>query len=137
MRNLRGLLLDDVDRHLLESHQWHFHPSGKTTYVRGYEKGKRKDGLIYLHRLIMKAKPDEEVDHKNHSGLDNRRGNLVLTNRTGNNHNRRGVKGYHFHQNAYRAEIWKCGKKYYLGRYRTKEEARRAYLRKKRELVES
>jgi len=50
------------------------------------KRGKRE--RILLHRLIIKAKEHEIVDHENNNTLDNRNCNLRITDPTGNARNR-------------------------------------------------
>ncbi|KKN79020.1 hypothetical protein LCGC14_0344960 [marine sediment metagenome] len=50
--------------------------------------------VVYMHRLIMKAKPKEQVDHKNHDTLDNRRENLRIVTNQQNSWNSRGAKSF-------------------------------------------
>jgi len=61
----------------------------KTVYA---ARNTRQDGKykrLYLHRVIMKAPKDKEVDHISGNTLDCRRVNMRLTNRYGNMRNRR------------------------------------------------
>lgn len=44
---------------------------------------------IYMHRFILSASKGEEVDHRNHDGLDNRRSNLRLATKSQNHGNER------------------------------------------------
>jgi len=67
-------------------------------YAKGTEyywdkNGERKGKIHYLHRDIMDAKKGEYVDHiehKPHSSLDNRKGNLRITDNVQNNENKNG-----------------------------------------------
>lgn len=85
-----------------------------------------------LHRFLFDY-PDEEIDHKNHNGLDNRRSNLRLTNRVQNGFNRcgaminskSGIRGVFWHK---RDKLWIVkvtikGKSHRVGGYKSKEEA--------------
>ena len=86
--------------------------------------GKRK--TVFLHRAILDAPGEMEVDHVNGNGLDNRRDNLRLATRTQNNHNRRigtdnrsGFNGVSW-SNTYhkwRATIGINGKRLHVGYY--------------------
>lgn len=49
--------------------------------------GNRK--TLYLHRVITNAQPDQEVDHRNHNTLDNRKRNLRIVTQQENLANRR------------------------------------------------
>jgi len=72
---LSDLLVSKADRHLLRKYQW---SSGE--YINAKSGGRK----IYLHRLIAKAGPGQEVDHINGNKLDNRRRNLRLCTRAEN-----------------------------------------------------
>ena len=89
-----------------------------------------------MHRLILCVEKGREVDHLNHNGLDNRRANLRIVNRSGNNLNRRNVRGYYYERSTgrYRAQIEHGKRRLNLGRFDTALEARRAYLLAKGEL---
>lgn len=77
-------------------------------------------GAILLHRLIMDAPKDLQVDHINHDKLDNRKSNLRLCTRCENQRNRKCL-GVWFRKDTKKwiAEIQ--NKK--LGHFETKEEA--------------
>ena len=141
---IKGLkvLFDDIDKDVIDQYQWHLHVTPTVNYARGYKKGNRASGLVYMHRLILGAERWQDVDHANGSGLDNRRENIRLCNRTQNNANRHvsssatGVKGIHLesYTGKWRAEIQHLGKRYKLGRFVNKEDAAKAYIDKAREL---
>jgi hypothetical protein len=117
-----SVFVSDEDAGLLESHQWHIHRSGTKLYVRGYPRGSRKNGLVYLHRVILSGVP--EVDHRDGDGLNNRRANLRPATRSQNCSNK-SVKGVHFdgRTQKWRAEVQFCGTRYRLGRFATQQEA--------------
>lgn len=129
------IYVDKEDFHFLESHNWYIHKSNTKLYLRGYLKGHRKNGLVYLHRLILNG---SEIDHIDGNGLNNERKNLRVCDRTHNNGNRvdYGSKGVHYDSltKKYRAMIWFKGKKYCLGRFSNFEEAKIAYNKKSKEL---
>ncbi len=135
----RFALVDDADVPLLERYTWHVHVSLHTVYARGYIRGQREGGLVYMHRLLMGATRGQEVDHINGDGIDNRRANLRFCTRGQNNANRhRGSphKGVHFETatQRWRAEIQSRGRRYKLGRFDTMEEAVEVYRAKAREM---
>jgi hypothetical protein len=98
---------------------------------------------IPMHRWLMKAPRNKLVDHRDHNGLDNRRTNLRLATPRENAQNRRamltsrlGLKGVYRHKDrdVFEAAIRHKGKQFYLGRFKRKDDAARAYDKKAREL---
>jgi len=96
--------------------------------------GKRRK--IQMHRLILDAPKEMQVDHINHNTLDNRKSNLRLCTPYQNQYNSRkqrnntsGFKGIYKNKNGLRwiAKIQFCGKGQYLGTFDTREEAHAAY----------
>ncbi len=101
------------------------------------------DGQIYLaHRLAwlwMTGKwPSDDIDHANLDRSDNRWSNLREATRSQNRanapihaHNKVRLKGVYRApaklDKPFRAEIRKDGKRYFLGYFKTKEEAHAAY----------
>jgi len=72
--------VDEGDYELVSSFSWHGIPAAQRIenwYARTGEG-------IYMHRLIMSAASGEEVDHRDHNGLNNTRGNLRLCTRQQN-----------------------------------------------------
>jgi len=88
-------IVSSCDYARVSKHSWHVHMSRGTKkkpgqpYARATIKGKK----VYLHRFLMDCPEGMEPDHKNHQTLDCRRENLVITDRTTNNRNRRGNYG--------------------------------------------
>ena len=88
---------------------------------------------LWMHSFILGCKKGEEGDHKNHDTLDNRRENLRKATRSENARNMRistntsGYRGVCWHQNRWVAMIKIHQKPIYLGRFRSKEDAARAY----------
>ena len=65
-------LVDAPDLALVSGHTWR--PlRGHNGKVYAYA---NRNGLIYMHRLILGTPPGMETDHRNGDGLDNRRANL-------------------------------------------------------------
>jgi hypothetical protein len=129
----RGLvtLVDDEDFEWLSTMKWHAATHGS----RGQWSAGAGHRTIRMHRLIMSAPVGMQVDHINGDPLDNRRCNLRLCTRRQNQGNRRsvsnclGVKGVTLLRGAFVAAIRVHGKLKYLGAYKTKEDAARAYDR--------
>ena len=105
------------------------------------------DGRLYLaHRLIWMfvtgEVPPEFLDHKNGKRTDNRFKNLRVVTKSGNQQNMRtarrdsstGILGVMpGRMGKWRAEIRVGGKSKYLGEFKSKKEARAAYVAAKRE----
>lgn len=83
-------LIDESDLSNVLGRRWWAHRVGRTWYVEtkaADASGKRQTKR--LHRLLMNAAGDAEVDHVNGDGLDNRRCNLRLATHAENGRNRR------------------------------------------------
>jgi len=81
--------LEDLD--LVTQYTWNI--NRKTRYIIAMTREGREDSkTIYLHRLLMKAQPGDEIDHINRIKSDNRRKNLRFCTRSENHHNKREQK---------------------------------------------
>lgn len=114
--------LEDYDK--IKKYNWHIH--------NGYLIARSNYKIIRIHRIIMNAKENELVDHKNHNTLDNRKKNLRLCNNQKNcfNHivqknNTSGVSGVSWDKeyNKWRARLWIGEKCIHLGRFINFEDA--------------
>lgn len=87
----RGLVtvIDAEDLELVSQHKWCARQGGNTYYALGKHDGKK----VLLHRFLVNALDGIHVDHINHDGLDNRRGNLRLCTRSENLRNSQKHKG--------------------------------------------
>lgn len=97
---------------------------------------------VSLHRYLLDAPDGAIVDHLNGNPLDNRKGNLRITDRKGNARN----SGKRCDSNPYRGVSWSKvsnkwvanivvdGRQIYLGLHTTPEDANRARLLKEKEL---
>lgn len=124
--------IDKNDLPILLNRSPHLHCSGNNQYIRLYLKEKKRQ--YYLHRLIMNLFDKKlDIDHIDGNGLNNRKSNLRICCRTLNNMNRKKVSGIYFCKltNKWRTDIFFKNKRYFLGRFDTKQEARNAYLTKK------
>jgi len=126
-------IVDSEDVDLLKNYKWRLSGAG---YV-AYNKVENGQHSIYLHRLIMKCTPMEEVDHINNNKLDNRKSNLRICTRM-ENCRKRGkpkrknkltskYKGVSFQSGRYRARIRVNNKELSLGRFKNEEDAALAY----------
>lgn len=123
--------MDSVDYEEVSKYAWHV---CDTKDSRTHYAGNNNLGL--LHRFLLNARPDEQVDHINGNGLDNRRINLRLCSNEQNQYNRpvpsnnsSGYKGVSFHKHTkkWRATIGYEGKHKHIGYFDSVEEAAKAY----------
>ena len=126
-------LVDDEDREWLSQYKWHTCVAGADCWRAQTKRGEK---AIYMHRLILDAPGDMEVDHINHNPLDNRRSNIRLCTRSQQNQNRRKVAsvssryaGVHWDKDnaRWRAQIQVRRKIKCLGRFIDEEDAADAY----------
>ena len=123
-------IIDDEDFIKVNKIKWHFDGNYAAN------KGKNK---IYLHRFVLNAPLNMDVDHKDLNKLNCQKSNLRLTNQQGNGANRRlnknnksGYKGVYFNnQKKYKkpwmAQIKVNYKPIHLGMFRTPQEAALVY----------
>lgn len=135
-------LVDDEDFERVSKFKWGYTKNGSNEYVRRTTQVINKIGgdRVYLHHEVFGK---GFIDHKNGNGLDNRKENLRFATRSQNNCNRRKLdknipKGVYFckasKKPVYIAQIKFNKKHYYLGRFKTAEEAHEAYKKKAIEL---
>lgn len=120
------------DAGIISPFNWHAMPGNNTFYAVRRAQGE----MFYLHRLILNAPDDFEIDHENRNGLDNRRFNLRLATHSMNGANRalpenktsqyRGVSIYR-PRNVWQAQFKLNGHNQGLGHFHDEEEAARAY----------
>src|SRR4051812_29617464 len=99
-------IVDDADFALLSRYHWQVTKTNGGYYAttRMTDQETKRSRSVRMHRFLMGAKPEEQVDHINRNPLDNRRQNLRLCSVTQNlwNHpGRRGssrFKGVHLHK---------------------------------------
>ncbi len=129
---------EDVDLVLGFNPKWHVREGPRTQYANAYAQGKRDEGHMLMHRLILNAPPGVPVDHIDRNGLNNTRKNLRLAYGSINQinavqRNRTGFRGVTLWNGGrqWAAQIRIPGsvgrKKTYLGAFRSPEEAAAAY----------
>lgn len=127
-------IVDDEDFDYINQFSWHVVITKNNKYAAGNIKGK----TVQMHRLILNASKNKFVDHKNMNGLDNRKNNLRLCNRSQNRMNTlkpcnsksskyKGIHKCSSKKNPWRSQIRLNGKIYHLGCFKTKKEAALAY----------
>lgn len=135
-------LVDDEDFEFINQYSWHFR-SQKIRYASSSIKidGKRLNKL--MHRLIMKVSENEQIDHIDGNKLNNQKNNLRIATKSQNRMNipkfknkssiYKGVS-WSTNRNKWWTEITFEGKTYFLGRFKSEEEAAKAYNKKAIEL---
>jgi hypothetical protein len=133
-------LIDEEDFALVSQYKWHScrgHTRNRAVWYakRNIRLENGKQTTVLLHRFLLDAPKELEVDHINGDGLDNRRANLRFATRSENCRNRwttwgassyRGVTRDAQNQ-KWRADIKVNGRRISLGAFATEEEAARAY----------
>ena len=114
---------EDVERVVM--YKWHIKAGMHTNYATAHIDQEKK---ILLHKLILNYDGDDDIDHINHNGLDNRKNNLRIVKHSLNIMNQynydNGVK--RVPSGNYQATIMVDGKAIYLGTFKTFEEAKEA-----------
>jgi hypothetical protein len=126
-------IVDDADYEWLSQWKWSVGGSRQGHARRGVIKNGRWTSSL-MHREIMDAAPEQQVDHINGDRFDNRRCNLRLCNGTENNRNRpkrkdstAPYKGIVWCGGRWWARINLDGKQTFLSSHATAEAAARAY----------
>lgn len=83
-------IVDDADFEMLSAYTWRLL---KSRNKGGYACTGPGVDTVLMHRLIMQAPPDKQVDHINGNRLDNRRENLRLVTNSQNNMNQKKQDG--------------------------------------------
>lgn len=138
-------LVDDDMYEFLNQWKWYADKSSNGRYYArrdDYSSGKRF--RVYMHRLIMKATKEMQVDHRNNiETLNNTRENLRICTPSQNRcntglteKNKSGFKGVHWEEatQKYRAAISFNNVDFKLGRFADPVQAAQAYDAKAREL---
>lgn len=128
--------VDDADAEYLGQYKWYARVSPGVLCAARYVKseGGEEGQHVLMHRLLLDAPKDLEVDHINRNSLDNRRCNLRLATRSQNEANKppkrdRRFKGVYWRKDnhLWRALIRVHGRLYSLGQFTTEIDAARAY----------
>lgn len=147
----RGLaaIVDDADFEALSQFKWFAKPShhrrAKTWYAVRHQPGNNNGAMIWMHREVLGV--SAHIDHKNLNGLDNRRENLRVADRSRNafntpkrsgKHGRSATsqyKGVHRSRGKWQACITVDGKVVSLGRFDKEIDAAKAYDNAVREVA--
>jgi hypothetical protein len=129
-------LVDPEDFEELSQYKWFASGRGRHMYAVRHEKGR----TISMHRQIMKAPRNRQVDHKDCDSLNNHRDNLcfaTLRQNRANISSRRGSSrfaGVYRHKDKRLAQIMYRGRNCHLGLFEDEVEAAKARDRKAWEL---
>ena len=105
--------IDDADYELATGDRWYAAHQGTSWYaMTNIRTPPGQPTTLRMHRLVMGARPGQELDHVNHNGLDNRRVNLRFCTSAENNQNRQKTRGSSRHKGVY----WKKDKKMWAAR---------------------
>ena len=123
-------IVDDEDYINLSKYNWVFNNGYAVGAIRVGEYGYKKGGLVMMHRQILSAPENMEVDHRNHDRIDNRKENLRVCTRQENMMNKgtrngRKFKGISFHKISGKWSVVFLGK--WIGYFDTPEKAAREY----------
>jgi len=141
-------IVDDEDYDWLMQWKWFAHKE-KNTYIacrntylgRGRKPPKRT--MIRMHQEIMGAQLNQQIDHRNHNALDNRKQNLRFCTLSQNAQNTKKLKNcssiykgvdWHKHKKKWQARTRFYGKRHFLGYFNNELAAAHAYDEKAREL---
>lgn len=139
MKHDRKMLVDDEDYPLLNRFNWWAFKSRYTYYAQARIGGK----MVLVHRLIMPARKNQIIDHKDNNGLNNQKNNLRVCSFSQNNqnsknreHNTSGFRGVHYNRRdkMYYCRIGNKGKRLFVGCFKDSTEAAKAYDVKAKEL---
>lgn len=129
----RGLFakVDADDYEKFSKFKWN---AGGYPYYRARRVVWKTRKALLLHREIMSCPDGMVVDHINHDTLDNRKCNLRICKSSENSRNRSsktknvsGYKGVCVSGKKWKTLIWVNNKNKYLGVFKTKQEAAKAY----------
>ena len=130
--------VDDEDYYELNQHNWCavWNEKSQTFYALRKEWSNGGYTTRRMHRVIMRAKDGEQIDHKDGNGLNNQKSNLRIATATQNMRNRRKrAKGLSRYKGAapmkgtshWRAYIRINKKLHHLGCFPSEEEAALVY----------
>ena len=126
-------VVDFCDYEKIKNIKWYVNHNGKNFYVERQIKINKKIKRYSLHRVIVNAKNNQEVDHRDGDALNNIRKNLRVCTHQENMRNQRvrinntsGYRGVYYNKShkKWRAQIQdRNGNRKYLGSFDTPEEA--------------
>lgn len=132
-----SILVDDEDFEKLNKYNWFLQKNKNTWYARRNIIINRAKKHLFMHREILNAPKNKDVDHINNNGLDNRKENLRLCSRSENLAKKRWFgkiktslfKGvcWDKQRQSWIAQITLNYKHFNLGRFKSEKAAAKAY----------
>lgn len=133
-------IVDDEDYDRINKYKWQAVPNRDKWYAkRSFTVGKCKRIGVRLHRFILNAPPDKDVDHINGNTLDCRKSNLRICNESQNAQNRgktksntSGFKGVSYKKKNHKwySQIMFDKHNYHIGYFNNPVDAAIAYDKK-------
>ena len=130
-------LVDDEDFEKLNRYKWYAMQTKQNWYSVRNIRINNKQTLVCMHREIINAPINKQVDHINGNGLDNQKKNLRLCTHQQTQHNKRnpnknnklGIKGVRWceRDKKFQAQIEINGKEIRLGYFKNVSDADSAY----------
>ena len=129
-------IVDNEDFEWLSQWKWHIIKGPTTYYAARADYSQKPRQYLYMHRVIMNLPPEEEVDHIDGNGLDNRRANLrSCTHRQNCANSQKHRDGLRSHPSRFKGVSWHTQRgmwrarirSRYLGCFSCEVEAARVY----------
>lgn len=129
-------LVNIEDYKYLNQWKWRALKRGNTYYAARGIRMNKKVLTIFMHHEILPSPKGMQIDHINMNGIDNKKDNLRICNKSQNgmnsrkqNNNTSGYKGVCWHKVAkkWMAHTQVNGKRIYLGYFKTKKQAALVY----------
>lgn len=127
-------LVDNKDFKRVNQFKWYISGNGSRCYaLRSLPRNGNKKPCISMHRFILDAPKNSEVDHRDNDGLNNTRANIRFCSRAQNLQNRQIIwgssqyKGVSKLRGKWQATICLNKKLKYLGLFASEREAARTY----------
>ena len=125
-------LVDNKDFKFLNQWKWHAIKIDSIYYACRKNSIGESPQRIFMHRVLLKAKADQLIDHKDTDGLNNQKENLRFCTRSENARNRKSMKkstskylgvSWDKEKSRWRGNITKNGKNIKLGTFKIEKEA--------------
>ena len=136
----KSIKISDEDYDYVSQFRWYVWETRGIFYARRSE----RDRKIYMHRDILKPCNSKiKIDHEDHDGLNNQRSNIRVASHHQNMANQSNKKGsiskyrgvvFDTRSNNWTVNLSKLGKRYYVGKFKTQEDAALAYNIKAKEV---